>query len=150
MIQRYTWLSLLHDVSQGKQPEAVTYRKMEFKWNGHTYVNEKEKDLMSYMSNYAADALCVVTHLSCEKQIINEQEKAYLKVALAPIKGRIETITKKYSCNKLCYLVVKYRELPAYGEEFCDIESWCFPQAEQFVGMKLNFEYTAEDLELWA
>lgn len=150
MIQRYTWLSLLDDVSKGKQPESVIYRKMTFRWNGHTYINDKEKDLMSYMGGYAADALCTVTHLSSEVQILNDQERTWMKIFLAPIKGRVEAVTKKYSCNKLCYLIVRYKELPAYGEEFSEIETWCFPQEEQFTGMKLNFEYTAEDLDLWA
>ena len=148
MIQRYTWLSLLDDISKGKQPEAVTYRKQIFKWNGHSYVNEKEKDLTSYMSNYPADSLCAVAHLSAERQILEESERAFLRVCLAPIKGRIEAVTKKYSGNHLCFLLIRYKELPGFGEEWSEIESWCFKDDEQFTGMKLNFEYAPEDLDL--
>ena len=148
MIQRYTFLSLLNDISRKQQPEAVTYRKMVFRWNGKTYINDKEKDLTSYMSSYPADSLCAITHLSAEKQIITDAERAFLRVALAPIKPRIEAITKKISTSGLCFLLIRYKELPEYGEEFSEIESWCFKSDEQFVGMKPGFEYLPEDLDL--
>ena len=148
MIQRYTWLSLLNDVAKKTQPEAVTYRKMVFKWNGHSYVNDNDKDLTSYMSSYSADTLCAVTHLSAEKEIITDAERAFLKVALAPIRGRNESITKKLSTGGLYFLLIRYKELPEYGEEFAELESWCFRKDEQFTGMKLGFEYTPEDIDL--
>lgn len=148
MIQRYTWLGLLDDISKQKQPETITYRKQTFYWNGHSYVNDKEKDLTSYMSSYPADTLCSVTHLSTERQIISDAERAFLRVALAPLKGRIEAITKKPSVSGLAFLLIRYKELPEYGEEFAELESWCFKRDEQFVGMKLGFEYEPEDLDL--
>lgn len=148
MIQRYTWLSLLDDISKHKQPETITYRKQTFYWNGHSYINDDEKDITSFMSSYPADTLCSVTNISTERQIISDAERAFLRVALAPIKPRIEAITKKYSVSGLCFLLIRYKELPEYGEEFSEVESWCFKKDEQFVGMKPGFEYEPQDLDL--
>lgn len=148
MIQRYTWMQLLNDISKHTQPDAIQYRNETFHWNGHTYVNADEKDLTSYMSRYAADSLCVVSNLSAERDLISEGERIYLKAALAPIRGRIEAITKKATVHGLAYLIIRYKELPEYGEEFSEIESWTFPRGEQFAGMKLGYDYPPEDLGL--
>ena len=151
MKQRYTFLGLLTDISKKTQPEKVVYRKKEFMWNPAegTYKDDKGKELASYMSNYTTGSLTVQENLTADKQIINEQELAYLKVVLAPIRKRLIDITKRVTTGGCMYLDVTFTELPEYDDkEPGHLESWAFKKDEAFTGMKPGFRYTPEDLDL--
>ena len=151
MKQKYTFLSLLHDISKKEQPETVIYRKKTFTWSREksTYIDEKGKDLMNFMGNYPGGSLCTLEMISAEKQILNEQEQAFLKIVLAPIRDRIHTITKQNTTGGCCYLDICFDEIPEFGEKDPGhVESWAFKRSDAFGGMIAGYGYLPEDLDL--
>ena len=80
------------------------------------------------------------------KQILNEKEKEYLSNVIKPFRDRIISIRKyRYNQDEYIGMYVKYY---AETDDSEMITLPVFKEETMYKGMKLNKEYTLEELEL--
>lgn len=79
-----------------------------------------------------------------KKPILDEVEKEYLSNVIKPFRDRVEFIVKR-SFPKYEYIEISYREINTFVGAVC---LPIFKENTIYKNMKINEEYTLEDLEL--
>ena len=148
MIQKYSFLHLLDDISKGIQPDKVSFRGTIYTWNPaeKNYRSADGESLMDHLTHFSGADLCSRPVIMAEKEILTEAEHEFLQTVLAPIRERILSITKRKS-GPCGYLEIDFMEIPEFGEATHGrLESWAFKIVEDLVGMRLNYHSTPEEL----
>ena len=79
-----------------------------------------------------------------KEPILNEVEKEYLSNVIKPFRDRVEFIVKR-SITKYDYIEISYREINTFVGAVC---LPIFKENTIYKNMKINEEYTLEDLRL--
>lgn len=125
----------------------------EFKLNdSDDYKYKITKDGMFMYSGFARDWYSanhillgvLIGKYEIKKPILDEVEKEYLSNVIKPFRNRVEFIVKR-SIQKYEYIEISYREINTFVGAVC---LPIFKENTIYKNMKINEEYTLEDLEL--
>lgn len=125
----------------------------EFKLNdSDDYKYKITKDGMFMYSGFARDWYSanhillgvLIGKYDIKKPILDEAEKEYLSNVIKPFRDRVEFIVKR-SVQKYEYIEISYREINTFVGAVC---LPIFKENTIYKNMKINEEYTLEDLEL--
>lgn len=125
----------------------------EFKLNdSDDYKYKITKDGMFMYSEFASDWFSanhillgvLIGKYDIKKPILDEAEKEYLSNVIKPFRDRVEFIVKR-SVQKYEYIEISYREINTFVGAVC---LPIFKENTIYKNMKINEEYTLEELEL--
>ncbi len=81
-----------------------------------------------------------------KKEILNKEEKEYLKNIIAPFRNKIINITKEIDNNKYEYIRIAYQE--ESREVICILNFPSFKAGTMYKNMEKEKQYTLEELDL--
>lgn len=119
--------------------EDTKFSKWYFDLDDIEYV-VKQKHFKSLPSNYTG-TIEVENGFIQEKEILDDEEKRYLKAVIRPFKNRVINIVKENCCDGNCYISISLNN----AEE---IFLPNFKKGTMYNGMEEDKEYTLKELKL--